>query len=240
MCCGSCSKWQHIRCHDQADVRAGRPRRNWDQVDFVCLKCRFQSNANANSSSLGGASSVGVGGEYNGAGVGGVGGGVQMHYLPNMQSVHPSLRAPNATSSAVAYNHVPYGYESGSGARMGNGGYVGVRAVNGIGNLNPGPLKGSGYGTSDVRSSSQAHMSLSYANDVPTQTQKQMYYQSRQQQQPEFSNGHGQDPQHSGYRDHPSGGAGYGHSPTTYGPQYGNQVGPQNHNVCCYPALVAH
>ncbi|KAF9048495.1 hypothetical protein BJ165DRAFT_1023939 [Panaeolus papilionaceus] len=40
MSCGKCSKWQHIRCHDRADQLAGRPRRNWDVVDFICLKCR--------------------------------------------------------------------------------------------------------------------------------------------------------------------------------------------------------
>lgn len=38
--CGCCSRWQHIACHDQADVRAGRPKRNWDLVDFICHKCR--------------------------------------------------------------------------------------------------------------------------------------------------------------------------------------------------------
>ena len=40
MSCGMCSKWQHITCHDEADQRAGRRRRNWDQVEFICLRCR--------------------------------------------------------------------------------------------------------------------------------------------------------------------------------------------------------
>ncbi|KAF4614064.1 hypothetical protein D9613_007673 [Agrocybe pediades] len=40
MSCGRCSKWQHISCHDQADRAAGRPRRNWDAVDFLCKACR--------------------------------------------------------------------------------------------------------------------------------------------------------------------------------------------------------
>ncbi|TFK70279.1 hypothetical protein BDN72DRAFT_877858 [Pluteus cervinus] len=40
MSCGLCSKWQHIRCHDSLDARAGRPRRNWDLVDFICRMCR--------------------------------------------------------------------------------------------------------------------------------------------------------------------------------------------------------
>lgn len=40
MSCGLCSKWQHIACHDRADQQAGRSRRNWDVVEFFCLKCR--------------------------------------------------------------------------------------------------------------------------------------------------------------------------------------------------------
>jgi hypothetical protein len=40
MCCGKCSKWQHIPCHDNADSQAGRPKRNWDTEDFICRKCR--------------------------------------------------------------------------------------------------------------------------------------------------------------------------------------------------------
>jgi hypothetical protein len=48
MSCGICSKWQHIACHDQADQKAGRRRRNWDVVEFVCLSCRIkQQNAEA-------------------------------------------------------------------------------------------------------------------------------------------------------------------------------------------------
>lgn len=104
MCCGSCSKWQHIPCHDQADVHAGRPRRNWDQVDFICRQCRANTHADP---------SVG----YN---------GVQMHYPQNM---HPSLRAPH---TAASYNHVPYGQGVGydAAARMSNG-FIDVPTVNG-------------------------------------------------------------------------------------------------------------
>ncbi len=40
MSCGSCSKWQHISCHDRADQAAGRSKRNWDDVEFFCYKCR--------------------------------------------------------------------------------------------------------------------------------------------------------------------------------------------------------
>ncbi|KAL1701719.1 hypothetical protein EV121DRAFT_262846 [Schizophyllum commune] len=40
MCCGSCQRWQHIRCHDRVDLAAGRPKRDWNTVDFVCKRCR--------------------------------------------------------------------------------------------------------------------------------------------------------------------------------------------------------
>ena len=38
--CGSCSKWQHITCHDSADRRMGRPKRNWEEGQFYCSRCR--------------------------------------------------------------------------------------------------------------------------------------------------------------------------------------------------------
>ncbi|KAJ7052485.1 hypothetical protein C8F01DRAFT_1065667 [Mycena amicta] len=56
LCCGMCSEWQHISwyllcyptsrqahtsqsSHDHSDLQAGRPRRNWEQVDFICSRC---------------------------------------------------------------------------------------------------------------------------------------------------------------------------------------------------------
>lgn len=52
MCCGRCLKWQHIGCHDQRDVTAGRPKRNWDAEDFICRRCRVSgSRASSFSSS---------------------------------------------------------------------------------------------------------------------------------------------------------------------------------------------
>jgi hypothetical protein len=39
MCCGKCNKWQHIRCHDHDDFIAGRQRRNWELIDFLCAAC---------------------------------------------------------------------------------------------------------------------------------------------------------------------------------------------------------
>jgi hypothetical protein len=32
--CDDCGKWQHTDCHDKLDAAEGRPRRNWDKVDF--------------------------------------------------------------------------------------------------------------------------------------------------------------------------------------------------------------
>ncbi len=40
LCCGKCSKWQHIACHDMADRKAGRPKRDWDKEEFICRKCQ--------------------------------------------------------------------------------------------------------------------------------------------------------------------------------------------------------
>ncbi|KAG8880976.1 hypothetical protein FRB97_000300 [Tulasnella sp. 331] len=44
--CESCGKWQHTECHDQADERIGRQKRNWDAVEFFCKAClRKQSRS---------------------------------------------------------------------------------------------------------------------------------------------------------------------------------------------------
>ncbi|CAA7268161.1 unnamed protein product [Cyclocybe aegerita] len=45
MSCGRCSRWQHIQCHDRADQAAGRPRRNWNTVEFICKWCRADLQA---------------------------------------------------------------------------------------------------------------------------------------------------------------------------------------------------
>ncbi|KAF8896489.1 hypothetical protein BD779DRAFT_1668267 [Infundibulicybe gibba] len=52
MSCGHCSKWQHIICHDRADESAGRPKRNWDMVEFVCERCRCSGGSNSSSNLL--------------------------------------------------------------------------------------------------------------------------------------------------------------------------------------------
>ena len=39
MSCGSCSKWQHIQCHDKRDRALGRPKRDWDRIEFFCQRC---------------------------------------------------------------------------------------------------------------------------------------------------------------------------------------------------------
>ncbi|KAH9838790.1 uncharacterized protein C8Q71DRAFT_833159 [Rhodofomes roseus] len=42
--CGMCSKWQHIGCHDLADQRLGRPRRDWERQQFYCQPCRTRAS----------------------------------------------------------------------------------------------------------------------------------------------------------------------------------------------------
>lgn len=39
--CEDCGRWQHVACHDRRDYSEGKPRRNWDVVDF---KVRFWEN----------------------------------------------------------------------------------------------------------------------------------------------------------------------------------------------------
>lgn len=46
LCCGKCSRWQHIACHDSADRKAGRPKRDWDKEEFICRACQGRGNAN--------------------------------------------------------------------------------------------------------------------------------------------------------------------------------------------------
>ncbi|KAH9933667.1 uncharacterized protein BXZ73DRAFT_46246 [Epithele typhae] len=49
--CGSCNRWQHIKCHDAFDHRNHRPRRDWDKQQFFCIRCRQKyQNGSAYSS----------------------------------------------------------------------------------------------------------------------------------------------------------------------------------------------
>ncbi|WWD18222.1 hypothetical protein CI109_102672 [Kwoniella shandongensis] len=43
VCCDECGRWQHVECHDRQDESRGRPKRNWDQVDFKCKDCRHRA-----------------------------------------------------------------------------------------------------------------------------------------------------------------------------------------------------
>ncbi|WVQ65253.1 uncharacterized protein L199_003426 [Kwoniella botswanensis] len=43
VCCDDCGRWQHTECHDRLDRREGRPKRNWDQVDFKCKDCQHRA-----------------------------------------------------------------------------------------------------------------------------------------------------------------------------------------------------
>jgi hypothetical protein len=42
MCCGSCTIWQHIPCHEERDRRDGRPPRDWEREEFYCSRCRSE------------------------------------------------------------------------------------------------------------------------------------------------------------------------------------------------------
>ncbi|KAG8904086.1 hypothetical protein FRB99_002286 [Tulasnella sp. 403] len=48
MACEKCGKWQHTECHDLEDDRMGRPRRDWNTVEFVCKVCQKRRNRNRN------------------------------------------------------------------------------------------------------------------------------------------------------------------------------------------------
>jgi hypothetical protein len=48
MSCGICNKWQHIPCHDGADLQAGRRQRDWDMEEFICQRCRSQGSQKYN------------------------------------------------------------------------------------------------------------------------------------------------------------------------------------------------
>ncbi|KAK8865602.1 hypothetical protein IAR55_000746 [Kwoniella newhampshirensis] len=43
VCCDECGRWQHVECHDRMDESQGRPKRNWDKVDFKCKECRHRA-----------------------------------------------------------------------------------------------------------------------------------------------------------------------------------------------------
>ncbi|KAK7454556.1 hypothetical protein VKT23_011309 [Stygiomarasmius scandens] len=101
MCCGICTKWQHITCHDRADQLAGRPRRDWKKVDFYCLRCRQRAPIN------------------------GTGGHHQESIALHSPNPHPSMRMPstsgNGMSAISSYNHITYG--QGSPSHHMNNGY---------------------------------------------------------------------------------------------------------------------
>ncbi|KAF5367052.1 hypothetical protein D9758_004057 [Tetrapyrgos nigripes] len=92
MCCGMCSKWQHIACHDRADELAGRMRRDWKKFDFYCLRCRERAAVN------------------------GSGGHHQQPVLLHPANSRPSPRQPSATSNGVtsSYMQMSYGQSSSS------------------------------------------------------------------------------------------------------------------------------
>jgi len=137
MCCGICTKWQHITCHDRADQLAGRPRRDWKKVDFYCLRCRQRAAIN------------------------GTGGHHQESIALHSPNPHPSLRMPstsgNGISAISSYNHVTYGQGSPS-PHMNNGygtgkGYATVSDLRSSVSLSQIPA--AGYSTSSATPSTK-------------------------------------------------------------------------------------
>ncbi|KAI9440096.1 hypothetical protein H4582DRAFT_1577070 [Lactarius indigo] len=61
LCCGKCSKWQHIACHDLADRQAGRPKRDWDREEFICRACQDRSSVVNGNQVLNGSASYDAG-----------------------------------------------------------------------------------------------------------------------------------------------------------------------------------
>lgn len=39
--CDQCQDWQHLGCHVQANLDAGRPAVDYDNVDFICARCKL-------------------------------------------------------------------------------------------------------------------------------------------------------------------------------------------------------
>ncbi|KAF6757139.1 hypothetical protein DFP72DRAFT_248163 [Ephemerocybe angulata] len=88
MCCGICNKWQHIPCHDKREARLGRPKRNWDKIEFFCQRCLAQKQANGSH-------------RYNGV----------SH--PQQQNVHPNMAYQQQGwqhQQQVSYNPKPTVY----------------------------------------------------------------------------------------------------------------------------------
>ncbi|KAJ3757319.1 hypothetical protein EV360DRAFT_46251 [Lentinula raphanica] len=139
MSCAFCSRWQHIPCHDQLDLQAGRPRRDWDKVEFICRKCRTNARGSAQN-------------------------GVQMQY-PQMMNMHPALRPP----APSPYNHVPYGQGLGfeSSTHMGNG-YSNVM-TNGNKGYGTSDIRSSGPVQMEVSSSGQNSKQISFSHYQPQQ-----------------------------------------------------------------------
>jgi hypothetical protein len=46
MSCDLCNDWQHLQCHANADAAAGRLNVDYDQIDFVCSRCRSDPSRN--------------------------------------------------------------------------------------------------------------------------------------------------------------------------------------------------
>ncbi|EAU85649.2 hypothetical protein CC1G_10921 [Coprinopsis cinerea okayama7 len=108
MCCGHCSKWQHISCHDKMDASQGRPKRDWDKIEFLCRRCLAQRHPPRATAALG-----------------------QIHQPATGVYAYPSQgRWQNGTSTAYidSRNHISYGAHPDSYARSAIGQTSSVRS----------------------------------------------------------------------------------------------------------------
>jgi hypothetical protein len=117
MCCERCNKWQHIRCHDQADFITGRPRRNWELDDFLCSACATKNHSASQGSSSqqpqpqshGFSSHAQAWAHYNSSTATGANGAVpaQPRY-PSQPDHRTAVPVKSAIKPQTSYDAVPY------------------------------------------------------------------------------------------------------------------------------------
>ncbi|KAJ2918442.1 hypothetical protein MD484_g1915, partial [Candolleomyces efflorescens] len=91
MSCGSCSKWQHIQCHDKRDRALGRPKRDWDRIEFFCQRCLALRNNSLQQQQQ----------RANGA---------SSHYSSSQQHVQTTMPYAQSWQSQALYNPKAHGH----------------------------------------------------------------------------------------------------------------------------------
>jgi hypothetical protein len=99
MSCGSCSKWQHIQCHDKRDRAMGRPKRDWDRIEFFCQRCLALRNNSLQQQAQ----------RANGA---------SSHYPSSQQHVQATMPYAQSWQSQALYNPKAHGHHGGYPAQQ--------------------------------------------------------------------------------------------------------------------------